>query len=152
MHLNEPVGRWLCTLGIISDAELQAASSASAASGKRRGFDLTLSSSDSIVGGRAFAQAILALAASGIVNIPPSERETLRQAAVPLRSAGSAGAAGRRSEPAERLYAWNAVAPALGRLLPAGAGLSADDSDKVLLVAGDDVGPPAAAEILHHDS
>jgi hypothetical protein len=107
--------------------------------------DSAPSFSASIVGGRAFAprQAILVLAAAGIATVPPSGRET------PLRAAG---AVGRQSEPAERLYAWNAVAPALGRLLPAGAGLSADDSDKVLLVAGDDVGPPAAAEILHHDS
>ncbi len=136
MHLPENIGQWLRTLGVLSDADLTMGGAS--ASTRRRGFDLSPHSADAIIGGRAVAQALLAVAAAGgaaAALIPPAEREALRQAAVPLRGGG-----GRRSEPAERLYVWNAVAPALGRLLPGGAGLPADD--KALLVAGDEVPPP----------
>ena len=132
----------MCSIGVFSDAELQAASVAGT-EGKRRGFKLAPAASDSIVGGRAVAQALLALAGSGITAISSSEREALRQAAVPLRAGGGGG--GRRSEPAERLYAWNTIAPVLGRLLRSDAGLSADD--KALLVAGDEVTPGAQPEV-----
>ena len=133
MHLPEHIGQWLRALGVLSDADLTMVGAS--ASTRRRGFDLPAPAADAIIGGRAVAQALLAIAAAGgtaSALLPPAEREALRQAAVPLRG----GSGGWRSEPAERLYVWNMVAPALGRLLPGGAGLSADD--KALLVAGDE--------------
>eukprot|EP00292_Cryptomonas_paramecium_P019346 CAMPEP_0113712160 /NCGR_PEP_ID=MMETSP0038_2-20120614/31222_1 /TAXON_ID=2898 /ORGANISM="Cryptomonas paramecium" /LENGTH=112 /DNA_ID=CAMNT_0000638625 /DNA_START=58 /DNA_END=393 /DNA_ORIENTATION=- /assembly_acc=CAM_ASM_000170 len=111
MLIQENLGLWLKSLGALQDGDLRPYSRDG-----RAFFELSSSAAESIQGGRAMAQALLSLTSSGAVApITSTERDQLKQAMAPLRTPSAVPGSVRRVAPSERLYVWNALAPALCR-------------------------------------